>query len=255
MTPAARSLLIILAVVFAVAVPSLQAAYQFGMSAAAFSNQGDETLRVAGFAFAIWGLLYLGMIVYALYQALPLARGSELLEIYAWPSFVAITGCGLWILMAALNLIWTTVVVICVSAAALILALIRAKGLGTLADRALIALPLNLLAGWLTIASIVNVVTVLTIVQIVTPDLATVTGLAAIGGATVLAATVALSGRSAFYLAPIIWGLYGARIAESARQPLVADAAGIAVLLLGSLAITMLLMRVISLFSTQRADR
>jgi hypothetical protein len=252
MPAAVRSTLIICAVIFAVAVPSLQAIYQFGMSAAEFSYQGNGTLRVAGFAFAIWGLLYLGMIIYALYQALPVVRASETLAIYAWPSFVAISGCGLWILMAALNQIWMTVVVISVSAAALIFALVRSQGAGILRDRLLIALPLNLLAGWLTIASIVNVVTVLTIEKIITPDIATMSGLVAVGGASLIAATVALSGRSAFYLAPIVWGLYGVRVAEGVRQPLVSDAAGVAVLLLGSLAVTLVLMRLIKLLPSQR---
>jgi hypothetical protein len=224
----------------------LQVAYQFGMSAAEFSYQGNGTLRVEGFAFAIWGLLYLGMIIYALYQALPVTRASETLAIYAWPSFVAISGCGLWILMAALNQIWMTVVVISVSAAALILALLQAQGGGTLRDRLLIALP---------IASIVNVVTVLTIERIITPDIATMSGLVAVGGATLLAATVALSGRSTFYLLPIIWGLYGVRVAEGTRQPLLSDAAGVAVLLLGSLAVTMILMRLIPLDPAQGAGR
>ena len=245
MAAGGRATLIILAVVFAIAVPAVQAAYPFGLSAAEFSFQGNGTLRVEGFAFAIWGLLYLGMIIYALYQVLPVARGSETLAIYAWPSFVAISGCGLWILMAAFNQIWMTVVVISLSAAALILALVRSQGAGLLRDRLLIALPLNLLAGWLTIASIVNVMTVLTIERIITPDIATMSGLAAVGGATVIAATVCLSGRSAFYLLPIIWGLYGVRVAEGTRQPLLSDAAGVAVLLLGSLVITMLLLRVI----------
>lgn len=76
-------------------------------------------------------------------------------------------------------------------------------------------------------------------------DVALETGLAAVGGATLLAATVALSGRSAFYLAPIIWGLYGVRIAETTRQPLLADAAGLAMLVLGSLALATLVVHVI----------
>lgn len=252
MSAAIRSTLIICAVIFAVAVPSLQAVYQFGLSAAEFSFQGNSTLRVAGFAFAIWGLLYLGMIVYALYQALPMAHGSDTLGIYAWPSFVAISGCGLWILMAALNWTWMTVVVISLSAAALIVAMLQAKGAGQVRDRLLISLPLNLLAGWLTIASIVNVVTVLTIERIITPDIALLSALAAIAGAAIIAASVAVAGHSAFYLAPIVWGLYGVRIAESARQPQVADAAGVAVLLLGSLAVTLVLLRLTRL--AKRSD-
>ena len=252
MPAAIRSTLIICAVIFAVAVPSLQAVYQFGLSASEFSFQGNSTLRVEGFAFAIWGLLYLGMIIYALYQALPVARASDTLAIYAWPSFVAISGCGLWILMAALNWTWMTVIVISLSAAALIIAMLQANGAGRLQDRLLISLPLNLLAGWLTIASIVNIVTVLTIEQIITADIAMMAALAAIGGAAIIASSVAVAGRSAFYLAPIVWGLYGVRIAESARQPVVADAAGVAILLLGSLAVTLVLLRLTSL--AKRSD-
>jgi len=240
-----RATLIICAVIFAVAVPTLQAIYPFGLSAAAFSFQGDTTLKVAGFAFAVWGLLYLGMIIYAVYQALPSVRTSQTLAVYAWPSFVAISGCGLWILTAALNWTWMSVVVISVSAAALIRAILQAKGAGQLRDRLLMSLPLNLLAGWLTIASIVNIVTVLTIEGVITSDTAMLTALCAITGAVVLAAAIALSGRSASYLAPIIWGLYGVRVAESARQPVVADAAGVAVLLLASLALILFVLRLI----------
>lgn len=255
MAAALRSTLIICAVILAIAIPTIQAVYELGQSAAAFSFQGDDILRVAGFAFAIWGLLYLGMIIYAVYQALPFARASETLKVYAWPSVVAISGCGLWILMAALNWTWMTVVVISASAAALIFALVRMQGLGKLSDQLLIALPLNLLAGWLTIASIVNVVTVLTIERVITADYATVTGLVAIGAATVVASAVAVYGRSAFYLAPIIWGLYGVRVAESSRQPLIADAAGLAVLALSGLVVAIVVLRMFRFLRSQRAVR
>ncbi|WP_156767653.1 hypothetical protein [Candidatus Viadribacter manganicus] len=235
-----RSALIVGAVIFAIAVPSLQAIYQFGLSAAAFSFQGDDILRVAGYAFAIWGLLYLGMIGYGVYQALPVAWSSPIVAIYAWPSAIAIAGCGLWILMAALNWTWMTVLVISLSALGLMMAIVQAKGAGSVRDKLLVALPLNLLAGWLTIASIVNLVTVLTIERIVTSDQATMIGYAAVGGATFIAAIVAVFGRSAFYLAPIIWGLLGVRAAESVRHSSIADAAGLAVLALGALALALL---------------
>lgn len=255
MAAALRSILVICAVIFAIAVPAFQAVYQFGLSAAAFSFQGDDTLRVAGFAFAIWGPLYLGMIVYAVYQTLPFAQSSETLKVYAWPSIIAISGCGLWILMAALNWTWMTVVVISASATALVLALVRTQGLGKPSEQLLIALPLNLLAGWLTIASIVNVVTVLTIERVITSDHATVTGLVAVGGATLIAGAVAVCGRSGFYLAPIIWGLFGVRVAESTRQPLIADAAGLAVLALSGLVVAIFAQRMFRLLRSQHAER
>ncbi|MFN9543512.1 MAG: hypothetical protein ACK59B_10060, partial [Alphaproteobacteria bacterium] len=69
--------------------------------------------------------------------------------------------------------------------------------------------------------------------------------LAAGGGATGIAASGSLSGRCAFYRLTMIRGLYGVRVAEGTRQPLLSDAAGVAVLLLGSLVVTMLLLRFI----------
>ena len=170
--PLGRSLAVLLAVVAAIAIPALQATQDFGMTAQAFSSQGDQTLRAAGYAFSIWGLIYFGMAAYAVYQ-LTLAPETPTLRAVAWPSVVAIAGCGAWILASAFNQQWLSVAIILVSAGAMISGLMRARAAEAPAfrDKLLIVWPLSLLAGWLTIASAINILTVLTAQGIIGPDL------------------------------------------------------------------------------------
>nr|QQZ51808.1 hypothetical protein JKL49_13480 [Phenylobacterium glaciei] len=66
--PLGRSLAVVLAVVAAIAIPAIQMTQHIGLSAAEFSGQGDQTLRAAGYAFSIWGLIYFGLAAYAIYQ-------------------------------------------------------------------------------------------------------------------------------------------------------------------------------------------
>lgn len=223
-----RIVLVLAAIVVAIATPSLQALYPFGLSAGAFSAQGDSTLRVAGYAFSIWGLLYLGMITYGVYQALPVSRQSQALKNYGWPSIVAIAGCGLWIAAAAFNWVWGTVAIISVSAGALIYAATRDQPNLSRSEAIFVVAPLNALAGWLTIAAIVNAVTSATITGLVTPDLTDAVAFAAILAAGAIAIIVALASRSVVYLAPIVWGLGGVYNAEVERNLGVAAAAAAA---------------------------
>jgi hypothetical protein len=210
------------------------------MSAGEFSFQGDSTLRVAGYAFSIWGLLYMGMLAYSVYQALPSTPESQALSAFAWPSIIAMTGCGIWIAAAALNAQWATVAIIATSAFALIFAILRAPRDPSRAQYWLIVLPMSLLGGWLTIATAVNTITVLTIVGAITPEGATQAAFIGIAIATAFAALVALRASNAAYLLPIIWGFAGAYAVESQRNGDVANAvlAALALLALLTVAIT-----------------
>ena len=228
--PLGRSLAVLLAVVAAIAIPALQATQDFGMTAQEFSSQGDQTLRAAGYAFSIWGLIYLGMAAYAIYQ-LTLAPESPTLRAVAWPSVVAISGCGAWLLASGFNQQWLSVAIILVSAAAMISGLMRARAqTPAFRDKLLIVWPLSLLAGWLTIASAINILTVLTAQGIIGPDLTW----AAIGVVTVLVVggLVGWRLRSPAYLAPVAWGLVAVYVAEQADKPVAAWLAAAAALAL-----------------------
>ena len=245
-TQLTRRLIVLAVAVFAVVVGQTQVLLGWGQSPAEFSADSDATLKVAGYAFAIWGVIYLWLLVYAVRQALPQTGESLLVHRLGWPSVVALLGIGWWVVAAAFDWEAATVVLIFASLAALLIPLlanagaIRALPRGD-RDRWMTLWPLSMLAGWLTVAAPLNLITVATgndaLPAMLSP---TVWAILAIVGVTATALGVTRQIRTLAYGLPIAWGLLGAFVAEQARNPVlayVALAASVAVLV-GALVLT-----------------
>lgn len=219
-----RRFVVVGATVFAILVAYGQMGLGWGQTAAEFSADSDATLKVAGWAFAIWGVIYLALAAYAVRQALPQTGESDLIHAFGWPSVAALVGIGLWIVAAALDWETATVVIIFGALAVLVAPLliqagrIRALRL-TDRDRWLTIWPLSLLAGWLSIAAPVNLLTVLTgngdLPQALSP-----TGWAVLAVVIVAAAALAMTVRLRLlaFAIPVIWGLIGVFAAEQSRN-------------------------------------
>jgi hypothetical protein len=218
---ALRRVLIPLSVAFAILVPALQSLMDLGLTASEFADDGNETLRAAGYAFSIWSVIYAGLVAYAIWQALPRNRLDPHLDRIAPAAAVAILGCGLWIGASALDLKWASVAIILVSAASLTVALRRAPPSDDLKHQIFAWWPLSLLAGWLTIASAINVLTVLTAVGALDgmERPAAFAGVLAVLAAALL---VLRTTRLPVYGVPIAWGLVAVWVAERAAKPDVA---------------------------------
>lgn len=238
--PLGRSIAVMAAAVLAViAAPLISFA---GLpDAGRFSETGDETLRAAGYAFSIWGLIYAGLIGYGIWQLIRQTPETPALRAVAWPSVVAMTGCAAWLLAAGLDLKPLTVLIIVGSAAVMIVGLLRAqphrREAGP-ATRFFIFWPLGLLAGWLTIASFINLITVLTAWGVIGPENARLAALAGILGVLLVGGAVVWRLRHLAYGLPIVWGLIAVWAAEHTAKPQVGQAALVAagVMLLVSLA-------------------
>lgn len=229
-TPAqqTRRLTVLAAAVFAVVVPIVQALHGLGLSQAQFAAEGGQTLRVADYAFSIWGLIYLGILIYAGRQALPQTGESALINRLGWPSAVAFFGIGFWIIVAALNLKAASVVVILASLLALLLPMLASartiRAAGTMErDRWFLIWPLAALAGWLTVAAPLNLITVATAFDAL-PAALSPTGWAvlAVVATTLVGIGVTWTLRTLAYPLPIAWGLVGAFVAEQAVKPVLA---------------------------------
>jgi hypothetical protein len=220
----ARRLAVVAAVVFALACPALQAVTGWGLSAAEFAGDGDRTLRAAGYAFSIWSVIYAGLVAYGVWQALPRNAASPVLQAMAWPSAAALAGIGAWIWASAADLKLVTVLVIVLSAAAAIFAAWAARRANGV-DRWLAAFPLAALAGWLTVASALNVITSLTAWSLIPPDQETAAGIAGVVAVVAISLTVLRAARLAIYALPVAWGLTAVFVAEQARHPVSAYSA------------------------------
>lgn len=229
-----RRLVVFATMVFAVVIGQLQQLVDLGQSPAEFAADSDATLRAVGWAFAIWGPIYLGLVIYAVRQLLPKTPESEVLRALGWPSVLAFLCIGWWILAAAWDLKLGTLVLIFGALTVLLIPLLRkADAIRALSnrdrDRWMTVWPLAALAGWLTVAAPVNLLTVAT----GNGDLPT----ALPPTAWALIAVVAAAGMGLFvtwrtrvpaYPIPIAWGLIGVFVAEQDR--------GNTVLAFGSLA-------------------
>jgi hypothetical protein len=240
-TPAqmTRRLIVLAAAVLAVVVGYSQTMLGWGQSPAEFSADSNETLRVAGYAFAIWGIIYLGLLVYAVRQALPQTGESILVHRLGWPSALAFLAIGGWVVAAAFDWELATIVLIFGALVVLLIPLLQSAGaIRALSrndrDRLMTVWPLAMLAGWLTVAAPLNLITVAT-GDGVLPTVLAPTGWAALAIAVVavVALLVTQRIRTLAYALPIAWGLLGAFVAEMERNPTlayVALAASVAVL-------------------------
>lgn len=215
-----RRLVVVGAAALAVIAGQLQQFGNLGQTPAEFSADSDASLRVVGWAFAIWGPIYLGLIAYAVRQVLPRTGESEIISRFGWPSILALLGIGSWIVAAALDAEVATIVLIFGSLTVLVIPLLRnaalIRSLGNRdMDRWLVAWPLGALAGWLTIASPVNLLTVAT----GNGDLPasfppTAWALMAIAGVATFTLIVTWRTRLLAYPLPVSWGLLGVFVAE-----------------------------------------
>lgn len=245
-TQMTRRLIVLAAAIFAVVVGQTQVLLGWGQSPAEFSADSDATLRVAGYAFAIWGVIYLWLLVYAVRQVLPQTGESLLIHRLGWPSVVALLGIGWWVVAAAFDWEMATIVLIFGALATLLVPLLaNADAVRALPradrDRWMTVWPLAMLAGWLTVAAPLNLITVATgndaLPGMLSP---TVWAILAIVVVSAVALGVTQRLRTLAYGLPIAWGLLGAFVAEQARNPVlsyVALAAAVAVLV-GAIVLT-----------------
>ncbi|GAA0643380.1 hypothetical protein [Brevundimonas lenta] len=241
-----RRLIVLACAVFAVVIAEAQMLMGWGQSAAEFAADSDATLKVAGFAFAIWGVIYIGVLIYAVRQALPTIGESDLLNRFGWPSAIAFAGIGLWIVAAAFDQELLTIVLIFASLAVLVVPLVTNAHLiraipRTGRERWFIVWPLALLAGWLAIAAPVNLVTVITGDGALPGVLSPTTWAMVVLSLVVLTAlSMTWILRSMPFALPVAWGLLGVFVAEKERNILLAGFAIIAagVVLVGAVILT-----------------
>lgn len=235
--PVLRTAAIVGAAAFAIAVPLIQ--FAIGATPTGDTElvrEGDTTLEAAGYAFSIWSVIYAGLIAYAIYQALPSTKDTPGLRALGWPSVVAMMGCGLWLIAALYDIKLATMVIIIGAAAALCIALAGRYPVQHRIEFWLIAAPLSMLAGWLTVASAINTLTVLTGWGVIDAGSAPAWAAAGVVAVVLIGAGIAAASKNWIYPLPIAWGLAAVWVAEQNDRPNVAllAAAGAAVLVLAA---------------------
>ena len=125
---------------------------------------GGVQITPANYAFAIWGLIYLGLIAYGIYQLRPAQRDDPTIRRVDSLLIIACIAQIAWVYFFTMRLFWISVVAML----AILLPLIGAYlQLGTGKKRVsrqrkwMANLPFSVYLGWISVATIVNIASAL----------------------------------------------------------------------------------------------
>ena len=225
MIPASATVTFLLAAAFAAA--PLVASPFSGFTADQLPEpQLDPPIQPAGYAFAIWGLIYAWLVVSAAF-GLWKRRGAEDWSRARLPLILSLAIGVPWLSIANASAIWATITIFLMAAFA-----IAALWLAPMRDRWLFQAPVGIYAGWLTAASFVSLGSTAAGYNILFDQL----GWAFLGIAFALTVAIIVFERrrsAPEYLLTVIWALLGIIVANGLDLLSVTTVAalGIAILL------------------------
>jgi hypothetical protein len=173
----------------------------------------------AGYVFSIWGLIYIGLVAYSIYQVLPSQRANPRLRATGW--WIALGGIAnsSWIFLWHYNQFPLTLIAMLVLLATLIVTYLR-LGVGSSAvsagERWAVHLPFSIYLGWITVATVANFSDVLDFLKWdrfgIAPEIWMIIILAAVLAIAVL---MNFTRRDVAYAAVLLWSLAGISVKQA----------------------------------------
>ncbi|TGE20290.1 tryptophan-rich sensory protein [Hymenobacter aquaticus] len=214
-----------------------------GQTMGMVSEQYPTLLTPAGYAFSIWGLIFLTLTIYAAWQLLPAQRQTSLPDAIARPLTLASVATALWVVLFAYELIEMSVVTMLVILLALMLTYGRVRRyVQARKVPRWVSVPFSLYLGWISVATVINVTIGLRELGVQTDlnisVLLTLLLLAVVVG---LALTISNVFRDLVYPAVVVWALVAIWAAQRMEYPELGWAAlgGAVVVLAGSIGLAL----------------
>ncbi len=186
---------------------------------------GSNLWLPAGYVFAIWGLIYLGFIAYAVYQSLPSQRVNPRLRAIGAPFIISCLANIVWLFFFQYSsnpdpagspnkaLLVASVVAMLVLLVCLITIYMRLRGGEpkiTNGERWAVRLPFSIYLGWITVATVANISHVLTASGWTGQPLPSLVWLIIMFlVALVVAGLMAFTRRDVAYLLVLVWAFVG----------------------------------------------
>ncbi|MDE0589123.1 hypothetical protein OU789_04215 [Halocynthiibacter sp. C4] len=220
-------LTLVLAIAFAIA-PLLTSPFSGFDSEQLPIPQIDPPIQPAGYAFAIWGLIYIWLIVSAAFGYLKRREDPEWQRARLPLSFSLAIGVP-WLAIANTSAIWATITIF-LMALGTVVALLHAPN----RDRWMFQAPVGIYAGWLTAATCVSLGTTMAGYGVFLGAL----GWTYCGISLGLIASVAVYRQrpnAPEYLIAVIWALVGILVANMPQDVMLSGFVVLGILVLGGL--------------------
>jgi hypothetical protein len=193
----------------------------------------------AGYVFSIWGLIYLALIGFAIFQALPAQQDNPAIRATGWWFALTCAANGAWIVCWHFGYYGLTLAIMLVLLLGLIV-IYRRLAAHTFSDTArwLVKFPFSLYLGWITVATVANASAVLVWLKWDGGPLSpTVWTAALVAVAALLALVMVYRHGDWVYAGVIVWALAGIAVKAGSSLPIAAAcAAAIAAVAAGALA-------------------
>jgi hypothetical protein len=184
-----------------------------GLNTGEISDRFQVYFVPAGYVFSIWGLIYLGLILFAVASFLPSLRGNpRLARIGPWFVVSCVANVAWLVLWHYEVFLWTVLAMLTLLISLIVIYQRLDIGRSSIgpAERWMIHLPFSLYLGWVTVATIANVTAVLDFVQWNGWGIAAETwAVVMILTGAAVAALVTLTRRDVVFPLVVVWALIG----------------------------------------------
>jgi len=219
-----------------------------GKLTAEISDANPTLITPAGYVFSIWGVIYILLGIFVIFQALPSQKGKGYQEKIGW---LFVSSCVLniaWLFLWQFEYLSLSVVLMFLLLATLIAIYLRldiGKSMVSLREKLAVHVPFSVYLGWITIASIANVAVTLvsagwdgfgishemwaTLIIII---------------AVLITLLVIATRKDAAYGLVIIWALLGIGVEQSRNQNIVTTTEMGAAIIVIALALSILVSRI-----------
>ena len=135
------------------------------------SDQFNILFKPAGYAFSIWGIIYLSLIAFAIFQVLPSQRHSKFIEKIGPYFLISCFANMLWLVVWHYEFFALSLLVMLI----LLLALIKiytSLEFCESVEKLLVRFPFSLYLGWVSVATLVNISIYLDWINLLGPGIA-----------------------------------------------------------------------------------
>lgn len=199
-----------------------------GLNTGEISDRFQVFFVPAGYVFSIWGLIYLGLIAFGIYQFLPSQRENPRLQRIGYLFIFSCLANIAWLFLWHYE-IFTLTLVAMLTLLLLLISIYLRLGIGrsqvSTREKWYVQIPFSIYLGWITVATIANVTSLLYYLNWsgwgISPEIWTVIMLFA---GVVITAAMRITRNEVAYLLVIIWAYVGIFVKHSGN-PVVASSA------------------------------
>jgi hypothetical protein len=208
-----------------------------GLSIGAIANTifANVLITPANYAFAIWGVIYLGLVAFGIYQLSLNRRNHPLIQKLRLPIIWASIFQSIWVFQFQLRNYWLSVAFMVGILLSLIVAFLATQQYQSSLSRSekwYVQIPFSIYFGWISVATIVNVASALYAINWDGWGISPVVWTVIMGAiATLISALITIQYHDIAYSGVIIWALVAIAVRQASQFSIAVPMIGFAIAL------------------------